>query len=135
MVHRVLRTLLRAALTRVGAKRTYRVQVFVAPRDRRGGKAANIGAFHVQHDAVRHRFRIALFKASGGALKASRRTFIARAEALTLFLAKHLNILKSAGILQLIIAILARAVSAVTYSETIKANCHRNGIGLAASIA
>ena len=68
-------------------------------------------------------------------MKASRRTFIARAEALTLFLAKHLNILKSAGILQLIIAILVRAVSAVTYSETIKANCHRNGIGLAASIA
>jgi hypothetical protein len=94
VVHRVLRALSSAGLARVSAKRTHRLHVFVAPRDRRCGKTANIGAFHVQLDATRHRFGVLLRDTGGSTLKARRRTLVALAKAFALYLIQHFFLLE-----------------------------------------
>jgi len=68
MRHRVLRALSGASFAHLGAKRAHRFHVVVAARDRRRGKAAHIGAFHVQRNTANHGFGVLLLKASAGAL-------------------------------------------------------------------
>lgn len=92
MRHRVLGALSGASFTHLGAKGTHRLHVLVAARDRRRGKTAHIGAFHVQRDATNHCFGVLLLNASAGALKAGGGTFIACKKAFFLDLTKHFNL-------------------------------------------
>jgi hypothetical protein len=77
MLHRVFGALTGATFAHLGAKRTDRLHVVVTACDRRGGKAAHIGALQVQRDATNHCFGVLLFKASAGALKAGGGAFVA----------------------------------------------------------
>jgi len=92
MLHRVFGALTGATFAHLGAKRTYRLHVVVAARDRRRGKAAHIGALQVQRDAANHCFGVVLLEAGAGALKAGSGTFVARKKASFLDLTKHFNL-------------------------------------------
>jgi hypothetical protein len=89
VVHRVFCAFRMAGFTGCGAKGTYRLDVFTASADGRRSEAANIGTLQVQRDAPDHGFGVRLFQAGGCALKAGRRAFIARAEAIDFFLTQH----------------------------------------------
>lgn len=104
VVHRVVGALGCAALARVGAKRAHRIHVFIAPRDRCCGKAANIGTLHVQCDAASHRFRVLLLETGGSALKAGCRTIVALAKALYFALIQHLVLLDGLNVQGFIIS-------------------------------
>ena len=92
MLHCVLGALSGASLAHLCAKRAHRLHVVVAARDRRRGKAAHVGAFHVQRDAANHCFGVVLLETGAGALKAGGGTFIARKKAFFLDLTKHFNL-------------------------------------------
>jgi hypothetical protein len=92
MIHCMLGALNCASCAYLGAKRAHRLHVLVTARDRRCGKAAHIGALHVQRDAANHCFGIVFLEAGTGALKARRGTFVARQKAFFLDLTKHFNL-------------------------------------------
>jgi hypothetical protein len=92
MLHQVLGALNGARFTHLGAKRTYRLHVDIAAGNRCRGKAAYIGAFQIQSDAVNHPFWITLLETGVGALKAGGRTFVAGLKAFFLDLTQHFNL-------------------------------------------
>jgi len=69
--------------------------VLIAARDRRSGKPAYVGAFHVQRDTANHCFGIVLLETGAGTLKTGGGTFVTRKKAFFLDLTKHLNLLKA----------------------------------------
>ena len=115
MVHLVLRALSSAGLARVGTKRTHRLHVFIASRNRCGSKTANIGAFQIQLDAGNHRFRILLRETGGSTLKTGRHTLVASAQAFDFFLTHHLLLLGCRRFGTLIFATRARTVCSIAH--------------------
>ena len=92
MRHCVLGALSGASLAHLCAKRAHRLHVVVAARDRRRGKPAHIGTFHVQCDAANHCFGVVLLQTGASALKAGSGTFVARKKAFSVDLTKHFNL-------------------------------------------
>ena len=92
MRHGVFDAFSGANFAHLGAKRAHCLHVVVAARDRRRGKAAHIGALHVQRDAANHCFGVVFLEAGAGALKARSGTFVARKKAFFLDLTKHFNL-------------------------------------------
>ena len=117
VLHRVLGTLSCAGLAHLSAQRKDRRHVLVAPCDRRCGKAANIGAFHIQRNATSHQFWILFLETGASALKAGCCAFVAREKAFFLFFAKHFNLLKSPSIRYLIVAPLMPTVCAPAHQD------------------
>ncbi len=115
MVHHVLRALSSAGLARVGTKRTHRLHVFIASRNRCGSKTANIGAFQIQLDAGNHRFRILLRETGGSTLKTGRRTLVASAQAFDFFLTHHLVLLGRRRFGTLIFATRAQTICSIAH--------------------
>lgn len=89
VVHRMFRAFRIAGFTSCGAKGAYRLDVFTASANGRRSEAADISTFQIQRNAPDHGFGVCLLYAGSGALKAGRRAFIARAEAIDFFLTEH----------------------------------------------
>ncbi len=85
MVHLMFCAFGCAGLAGYGAQSADCLDLFPASADGRCSEAANIGTFQIQRDTPDHSFWVFLVQASGGTLKASRRAFIARTEAIDFF--------------------------------------------------
>ena len=83
-----------ASLANFRAEGAHVVDVCIATCDRCRSQLAEISTCHVGGYAGSHRFWIILFHASGGALQTSNSALVAGADAISFFLAKHVDSLK-----------------------------------------
>lgn len=87
--HRVLATLVAAALTGFSTEQQNGLLVFITARYRGGGKAADVGAFGIQGNAAHHLVGINTFETADHALQTGRGALVDGAQAVDFLLVEH----------------------------------------------